>query len=100
MSLAKVFQSFKEGFDSVMDIAENKLEGRMRGLERRIGQVFARFKRRIYKSVFEMVFWILSVVLLFGGLSLFLSRFFPLDLVIIGFGLLSIYIALIVRMIK
>lgn len=100
MSLGEFFKNFTEGFKSIVDTAENRFHDRVRAIESRIMKVFFRIRRKVYKSVFEILFFSISIVFLFIGLALFLSRYFPLDLVVIGFALFALYIGLILRMTK
>ncbi len=94
------FRNFKEGFESVIDTAQDKVHSRIGMIESRVSRVFYKLKRKVYRGVFELLFFSISIVFLFVGLVLFLSRFFALDLVIIGFALLALYIGLMLRIMK
>jgi len=100
MSIGSVFKNFVEGFTSIVDSAESKFNRRIESLEYKVIGMINKVKKKIYRSVFEIMFIGFGTVLLFIGAILFLSRYFSLDLVVIGFGVLALYVGLMFKLVK
>jgi hypothetical protein len=54
---------------------------------------FTRLKKKLAIKLFQTFFYCIALGLLITGLIIFFARFFPLDAVFIGIGLISAYVA-------
>lgn len=59
-----------------------------------------RITRTVRLVITECLLWFAAAALLFAGIIVFLTRFFPTDAVLIGTALLLAYAALLIRMIR
>jgi len=86
--------------DSVSKFVEGALSEAVKGLEKKVDQQITHFKKQIMKSLFEMVFFLLSLVFLVWGGILILSNYFLIEYMFIGAGFLFLYAGLMVRLMK
>jgi len=92
MSFFKILNSFTQGFKQ----AEQGLSRLTYLFESKI----KRLQRKLFLSMFNMVFIMLSFLFLTLGLILLFSRYFSLEYVLIGAGLFFLYIAVMFRLMK
>jgi uncharacterized membrane protein len=100
MNWASLIKQFTEGFSSFWENAEHTLNRRMKEFEGRILGIMHRIRKAMYRIVLEMYFLALGITLFFIGAAFFLSRFFSLDVVLFGLGLVALYIWVMFRVIK
>ena len=100
MSAWDFFKNFSDGFKSIAGSAENGFHRRVREIEIIVTRAFLRLKRKVFRGLFEMLFFSIGVVFAFVGFTLLLSKYFTLDLVIIGFSVLAFYIGFMLRIMK
>jgi hypothetical protein len=70
------------------------------GLEERAERAVRRLTRAVRLTFAEFALWLIATGLLFSGLLVLLTRFYPTDVVLIGAGIVLGYIALLIRMIR
>jgi len=85
--------------DGIIKILD-KIRQLQNNAETKIALEIKKIKRMLMLTLFETAFYLIGGSLLVAGLILFLTRFFPADLVIIFFGLLILVIALLVGFTK
>mgnify|MGYP006289840291 CR=1 FL=1 len=68
--------------------------------ERRAVHEANKIKRRIIMEFFQWSFFALSLLLVLAGVLLFFTRFFPGDLVILVSGVILLYVAMIIGLLK
>ena len=69
-------------------------------LEERARRAVDRLTRVVRLTLAEFALWFVAAGLLFTGIIVFLTRFFPVDAVLIGAALLLAYVAILIRMIR
>ena len=95
--MTSFMQSFLEGFQTVSEFAKEHIEEQVNRVEARMRVFYTRWRQRLIYTLYETVFLLASIVLLGVGLILFLTRYLPLDAILIGAGFLSLYIGLLFR---
>jgi hypothetical protein len=100
MNWVEIFQKLGEGVFSFINKAEDNFESRVAHLERRLELKLENFRRQLFKTAFELLFLVLSILLLLFGAIIFLTRFFPIDMVLFGAGLVCLYIIFLIRLLK
>jgi hypothetical protein len=90
-------------FSNILDSAVNLLD-RFQifqfEVQKQIAAEMKRVQRRIMLKLYQALLFGVGMLLLLAGGIVFLSRYFPSDLVILGSGLIIIYVALMIGMIK
>ncbi|MFC1704966.1 hypothetical protein ACFLZ6_01405, partial [Nanoarchaeota archaeon] len=69
-------------------------------VDRKVDYSVEKIKRRMMRSVLQALFLGLSIVLMLAGSAVFLSRFFPPELIILGEGVFCLYVYIIISLIK
>ncbi|MBI2144737.1 hypothetical protein HYU18_00265 [Candidatus Woesearchaeota archaeon] len=72
----------------------------MRGIEGAVSQKVSSLKRKVMLAGVEFLLYSLSIVFLAVGSVLFISRFFPLDLVLLVAGTILLYVGLLTRRLR
>ncbi len=73
-----------EGFQMMTSLAEN--------VDRAVTAQLYRAKRSVFRSAVQLVLFLLAVGFIVVGIVLFLMRFFSVDIVLVVFGLVLLYI--------
>ncbi|HZX44566.1 MAG TPA: hypothetical protein VFF28_02675 [Candidatus Nanoarchaeia archaeon] len=100
MSISDIIEEIRDFFGRAEDRVESTV---MRILDRAKDEVRLeahRVKRWIFASIFQAAFYILGIVLLLGALTLFAGRWLPFDLVLLIEGVLLIYAALMLHLVR
>lgn len=90
--IEKIFNMFQH--------TEERIEKFMQRLEQKIEMKILGFKKKLFRSVFELMFFMISILLIVSGTVLFFTRFFPVDVVLFIGGGVSLYIALMLNWMK
>jgi hypothetical protein len=90
----------KEIFKPVMEHAKERFGDAIKRFEKRLYDKVMQIKRKIFASIFELAFYLMSFAFIALAAILFLRRFFPLDGVLIVVGVICLYIAIMLGMIK
>ncbi len=80
-----------------LPVIEGFVNNSIKAIERKIDGVFERAKKSVIKRVFHISLLGLSILCVLAGVIMFLSRFFPTDLVLIVVGALFLYAYLIIN---
>ena len=91
------FKGLTDGFDGLFSKAENRFDKMLHSFEKKLEFKFRKIKKRLYSAVFELLFWVLSFILILAAGILFFSRFFSLDVIFLFAGVLCLYIAMLFR---
>jgi hypothetical protein len=100
MKFKDMIENLSEFFGNVAAKTEMQVKRALDTAEHRIELLIRRVKRKVMKAVFEILFFALSFVLLLAALIIFLGRYFSYDLIFLGAGLLCLYIALMIKIVK
>ncbi len=84
----------------IFNIISKESRNLINDFEKIINIKLNRFKKKIFFFSFELLFIVLSIIFLILGSILFLSRFLPIDLIIIIYGFLLLYIAFIIKLLS
>lgn len=95
--IGEILKSLSGGFLDIAERTESGFRKAISILEERAELMIRRIKRKIFKLVFELIFFSAGIILLLAGLLLFLKRFLPLDIVLIGVGIICLYILMIMH---
>jgi len=77
-------------------LAGQKKANYLLALERKISRKLFSFKRQLFKTALELFLFLFALITLAVGLILLLTRFFPLDIILLIIGILVLYILLII----
>tara|TARA_Y100000310_G_scaffold58145_1_gene53406 strand:- start:5170 stop:5454 length:285 start_codon:yes stop_codon:yes gene_type:complete len=85
---------------SVNKFVEGAFSEVFKGVEQRINREIDVFKKKIMKSLLEVIFFILAILFLVWGGIMIISNYFLIEYVLIAAGVLFLYAGLMVKMMK
>jgi len=80
--------------------AENHIDKISKKIEFKIDRIIRKTKRKIFATVFSLLFLALSIISLSVGGIIFLNRFIPADILLILAGVLFLVIALFIMLLN
>lgn len=87
-------------FGPLLDTIRAEARRMLSDLEADARRALDRIMRAVRYALAEVLLWLFAAVFLLAGVLVFLTRFFPVDAVLIGTAFLLSYIALLVRMMR
>lgn len=90
-----MIEQFLKGIVSTL-----KVKAASDNINRKIAHQIHKAKRKFVRSIIELFLFLVGVLFLLIGLVLLLSRFFPLEYVLLVFGAIILYLALLVQKLK
>ena len=100
MKLHRIFSSFLDGMDSAFDRTESKFSRILYGIEYKVGRLIKNIRRKIFRTIIQITVLAASLIVLGAGIILFFLRFFPADAVLIGAGIIGLYIVMMLNWMK
>lgn len=97
MNIFQNISSFIEGITNSLFNVEEHVKGITEGLEKKVRMRWRRIKREIMRTFLHMLMIALSIILFAAGIVVFLNRYLPLDAVLIGLGVIALYVALLIH---
>lgn len=100
MEISKILITFIKLFQDIVKSMQLIVEKAGNEVIKKLEIVLKRFKKKLFISVLQLLFIVLSPVLLVLGLVLYLTRFFSLDLILITAGIVCLLIVIILSFIN
>jgi len=100
MEISKILITFIKLFQDIVKSMQSIVEKAGNEVIKKLEIVLKRFKKKLFISVIQLLFLILSPILLVLGLTLYLTRFFSLDLILISAGIVCLLIVIILSIIN
>ena len=88
--LFSLFKGIGEMTETVKDTVKD--------MERRIERAIKRLQKRLMIGLLEITFLIFGIILLIGGIIVFLTRFVSLDIILVVTGLILLYSAFLIKL--
>ncbi|MBU0627753.1 MAG: hypothetical protein KKC75_01065 [Nanoarchaeota archaeon] len=95
-----ILKNLSDGFLNIAEKTESGFKRAVSILEDRAELMLRRIKKKVFRLVFEVIFFSAGIVLLLAGVLLFLKRFLPADIVLIGAGIVCLYILMLMHWIS
>ena len=86
--------------EPLVEAVRSEAKNMLSDVEEQARAAVRRITRTVRLVIAECLLWFSAVALLFTGSIIFLTRFWPTDVVLIGTALLLAYLAVIVRMLR
>lgn len=100
MSIGSIIDNIYSGFSGFLGKIDNEFRKTVDILEAKTDLIFRKIKKKMFRVIFEGVFFVASLSFLLLGAVLFFRRFFPLDLVLVAAGVLCLYALMLFRWLK
>lgn len=84
----------------LVEVVRAEAQNLLSDIEEKARGAINRLTRAVRLTLAEFALWMVATGLLFSGILVFLTRFFPVDGVLVGAALLLAYVALMIRMIR
>ncbi len=98
--LANILRAFSGGFERAFESLEFGLYRIFGSMELKTSEFLIKAKGMLLRALLEITLMTASVFLLIAGLMVFFLRFFPLDTILIGTGLMMLIFVLLLRSMK
>jgi uncharacterized membrane protein len=90
------FNNLMDVYESISNVGE-KITNMFKNIDSIIEHKIRKFKRVMAKMLIEFTFLALAFIFILAGITLFFSRFFSLDFVLVVMGIILLLIAIVIK---
>lgn len=99
MGISNEIKRFLENLNYQLSGVDKKVNSITKNVERRIYHQIQKVKKEVISLVLLIIFLSFTLVFFAVGMVVFFNRFFDLDIVLLGFGVLFALIALLIKVV-